>query len=123
MLKFPEFRKRSHVVSKHVAVMGELSRLVEVCSLMDVSELEQELACGDDMQQHWRDVMAKLNSPAIKGPDKLRLGLLYALRYEKSANLHMLLSHETDLCNLPRTHGGRSGGRYMNQPHCCGLWP
>jgi len=63
-----------------------------VCSLMDVSELEQELACGDDMQQHWRDVMAKLNSPAIKGPDKLRLGLLYALRYEKSANLHMLLS-------------------------------
>jgi len=90
MDKFPELRSRSHNVSKHVALMGELARLVEVCSLMDVSQFEQELACADDHTAHWRELMEKLDSPSIKIPDKLRLGLLYALRYETSGNVNMV---------------------------------
>jgi vacuolar protein sorting-associated protein 45 len=90
MDKFPELRSRSHVVSKHVAIMGELARLVQVCSLMDVSQLEQTLACQDDHSLHWRELLERLGSPTVKIPDKLRLGLLYALRYESSANMHML---------------------------------
>jgi hypothetical protein len=35
-------------VSKHVAVLSELARLVEVYGLLDVSQLEQELACNDE---------------------------------------------------------------------------
>jgi vacuolar protein sorting-associated protein 45 len=92
MDKYPELRSQSHNVSKHVAIMGELARLVQVCSLMDVSQLEQELACAEDHQTHWRELLQKLSSPTIKVPDKLRLGLLYALRYEVSGNLHMLQS-------------------------------
>jgi vacuolar protein sorting-associated protein 45 len=91
MDQFPELRSRQHTVSKHVAIMGELARLVESCRLFDVSVLEQNLACHDDHSAHWRDLMGKLNDPGIKVPDKLRLGMLYALRYENSANLHMLL--------------------------------
>jgi vacuolar protein sorting-associated protein 45 len=68
--------------------MGELARLVEVCSLMDVSQFEQELACADDQSVHLKELMDKLASMHIKIPDKLRLGLLYALRYEHSSNLH-----------------------------------
>ena len=90
MEKFPELKTKSHTVSKHVAIMGELARLVEVCSLMDVSQFEQELACADDHTAHWRELMEKLSSSHIKIPDKLRLGLLYALRYETSGNLHMV---------------------------------
>jgi len=90
MDKFPELRSRSHTVSKHVAIMGELARLVQVCSLMDVSQFEQALACSDDHSAHWRELLEKLNAPHIKIPDKLRLGLLYAIRYETIANLHMV---------------------------------
>ena len=90
MDKFPELRSQSHNVSKHVAIMGELARLVEICSLMDVSQFEQELACADDHNAHWRELMEKLDSPNVKIPDKLRLGLLYALRYETSGNLNMV---------------------------------
>ena len=90
MEKYPELRTKSHVVSKHVAIMSELARLVQLCSLMDVSQFEQALACQDDHSSHWRELMEKLASPTIKIPDKLRLSLLYALRYETSANLHML---------------------------------
>ena len=44
---FPEFRKLSGNVSKHVTLVGELSRRVGEDSLLDVSELEQSLACND----------------------------------------------------------------------------
>jgi vacuolar protein sorting-associated protein 45 len=90
MDKFPELRVKSHNVSKHVAIMGELARLVDVCSLMDVSQFEQELACTDDHTSHVRELMEKLNSDSVKMPDKLRLGMLYALRYENSGNLHAM---------------------------------
>jgi vacuolar protein sorting-associated protein 45 len=90
MEKFPELKSRSHTVSKHVAIMGELARLVDVCCLMDVSQFEQELACSEDHHAHWKELMEKLASPHIQIPDKLRLGLLYALRYEISGNLHMV---------------------------------
>jgi vacuolar protein sorting-associated protein 45 len=106
MDKFPELRSRSHNVSKHVAIMGELARLVDICSLMDVSQFEQELACADDHTAHFRELMEKLRSPSVKIPDKLRLGLLYALRYEHSGNIHAVQSAMTkggvppDMCDL-----------------------
>ena len=115
MEKFPELRSRSHTVSKHVAIMGELARLVEICSLMDVSQFEQELACADDQNSHWRELMQKLQSDCIKIPDKLRLGLLFALRYEQSGNIHMLQSamnkggvppDMVDLVNVMLRYGG-----------------
>ena len=45
---YPQFKKMSGTVSKHVTVVGELSRLVSERQLMEVSELEQELACQND---------------------------------------------------------------------------
>lgn len=115
MDKFPELRSRSHNVSKHVAIMGELARLVDVCSLMDVSQFEQELACADDHSSHVRELLEKLRSPSVKIPDKLRLGLLYALRYEHSGNIHMIQSAMSkggvppdmvDLVNVILRYGG-----------------
>jgi vacuolar protein sorting-associated protein 45 len=45
---YPEFRKLSGNVSKHVTLVGELSRRVGEDSLLDVSELEQSLAGNDN---------------------------------------------------------------------------
>lgn len=85
--RYPAFRSQSLNVSKHVSLISELSRLVDVCSLMDVSQLEQDIACNDDRSAQWRELMERFESPAIKVPDKLRLALLYCLRYEGSANV------------------------------------
>lgn len=41
---YPEFRKLSGNVSKHVALVGELSRLVSKHKLLEVGEVEQGLA-------------------------------------------------------------------------------
>ena len=50
---YPEFRKLSGNVSKHVTLVGELSRRVGADGLLDASELEQSLACSDN---HSNDV-------------------------------------------------------------------
>jgi hypothetical protein len=42
--EYPEYRKLGGNVSKHVAVVGELSRLVERDKLLEVGEVEQGLA-------------------------------------------------------------------------------
>jgi vacuolar protein sorting-associated protein 45 len=45
--EYPEFRRLSGNVSKHVTLVGELSRRVEQDNLLEVSELEQSLSCND----------------------------------------------------------------------------
>lgn len=48
MEDYPEFRKLSGNVTKHVTLVGELSRIVNKESLLEISELEQSLACSDN---------------------------------------------------------------------------
>ena len=43
---YPQFRKISGAVSKHVTLVGELSRLTAQNDLLQVSELEQEIVAG-----------------------------------------------------------------------------
>ena len=53
---YPEFRKLSGNVTKHVTLVEQLSRRVSSDSLLDVSELEQSLACNDS---HTNDLKVK----------------------------------------------------------------
>ena len=80
--RYPALRSQSHLVSKHVAILTELNRLVDVCKLLDISQLEQEISCTADHGGHLRELMEKLGSQSVKSPDKLRLALLYITRYE-----------------------------------------
>lgn len=48
MEHYPQFKKMSGTVSKHVTIVSELSRLVNEKSLLDVSEVEQDVACQSD---------------------------------------------------------------------------
>ncbi|KZT09400.1 vacuolar protein sorting-associated protein 45 [Laetiporus sulphureus 93-53] len=80
--EYPEFRKLSGNVSKHVAIVGELSRVVERDRLLDVGEVEQGLATGSGADL--KSVQALIANPLIQPWNKLRLVILYALRYQKS---------------------------------------
>ncbi|GJJ13177.1 hypothetical protein Clacol_007428 [Clathrus columnatus] len=82
--EFPEFRKLGGNVSKHVALVGELSRLVQRDHLLDIGEVEQGLAtaAGADL----KNVQNLLINSSIPAANKLRLVILYALRYQKTAS-------------------------------------
>lgn len=109
--EYPEFRKLGGNVSKHVALVGELSRLVGRDKLLEVGEIEQGLAtsAGADVRVGWshiKESMTKLTPLALQSVqafivdkdvppwNKLRLVILYALRYQKSqtGNIAMLIN-------------------------------
>ncbi|RKP06825.1 Sec1-like protein [Thamnocephalis sphaerospora] len=97
--EYPEFRKLSGNVSKHVTLVGELYRLQLAYKLLEVSELEQNLACNESHASDLRALEKMIADPKIREENKLRLTLLYALRYEKSGNnsiqqLVELLQHQ-----------------------------
>lgn len=96
--EYPEFRKLGGNVSKHVALVGELSRLVEKYKLLDLGEVEQGLASssGADLRVsrsrlsiHSNLISRKaVQSIVVDGnvsaEQKLRIVILFALRYQKS---------------------------------------
>ncbi|KAI1213398.1 Sec1-like protein [Annulohypoxylon truncatum] len=91
--EYPEFRKLSGNVSKHVTLVSELSRRVGAENLLEVSEVEQSLACNDNHATDLRNVQKLIQSPSVTAENKVGLVALYALRYEKhpSNSLAMLV--------------------------------
>mmetsp|Transcript_11388 Transcript_11388/g.47422 ORF Transcript_11388/g.47422 Transcript_11388/m.47422 type:complete len:429 (+) Transcript_11388:637-1923(+) len=93
MMKFvenyPEFKKTSHNVSKHVTLLSELSKVVDRNRLLDVSELEQDIACRESAVEHKAQVLNFLKSYKVTKEDKLKLVLLYSLRYERAGDMHL----------------------------------
>lgn len=80
---YPEFRAKSGNVSKHVNMMGELSRVVDSRHLYEVSPVEQELACGSERNSAYDSIVELLQSNRVREQEQLRLVMLFALRYEK----------------------------------------
>ncbi|KAF5026406.1 hypothetical protein F66182_1534 [Fusarium sp. NRRL 66182] len=90
--EYPEFRKLSGNVSKHVTLVSELSRRVAADNLLEVSELEQSLACNDNHGTDVKNIQRLIQSPNVTPESKVGLVALYALRYQKhpSNSLAML---------------------------------
>ncbi|KAF1809274.1 Sec1-like protein [Eremomyces bilateralis CBS 781.70] len=101
---YPEFRKLSSNVTKHVTLVGELSRRVGGENLLDVSELEQSLACNDNHNTDLKTLQRLIQDPAVPASNKLRLTAIYALRYSKhpSNSTPMLLDLLSVAGNLSR---------------------
>eukprot|EP01006_Ploeotia_vitrea_P019601 TRINITY_DN51813_c0_g1_i1.p1 TRINITY_DN51813_c0_g1~~TRINITY_DN51813_c0_g1_i1.p1 ORF type:complete len:627 (-),score=93.29 TRINITY_DN51813_c0_g1_i1:1333-3156(-) len=86
MHKFPEFKKMGGNVSKHVNLVGAISEEVKQRGLLEISVVEQEIACDNDKQTHYNNLAMLLSKqdPPIAPQDALRLVLLFVLRYEKT---------------------------------------
>lgn len=76
----------SGAVTKHVALMTEVNNVIERRDLMKVSALEQSLACEQDHSNAIVAVRDILQDHSIMFDDKLRILMLYALRYESVSN-------------------------------------
>ncbi|KAI5701404.1 hypothetical protein M8J75_009075 [Diaphorina citri] len=83
---YPQFKKMSGTVSKHVALVSELSNIVEQRNLLEISELEQELACQEQHTVHLSKLRKLLTSGKIRDVEAVRLVMLYAIRYEHHSN-------------------------------------
>ncbi|TFK40537.1 Sec1-like protein [Crucibulum laeve] len=96
--EYPEFRKLGGNVSKHVALVGELSRLVGRDKLLEVGEVEQGLATSSGAD--FRSVQAIVTDNGVPTWNKLRVVILFALRYQKTQTANI-----ASLINLMLTNG------------------
>ncbi|KAI3508890.1 hypothetical protein L1887_23911 [Cichorium endivia] len=87
---YPEYRKMQGNVSKHVTLVTEMSKIVEERKLMLVSQTEQELACNGGQGAAFEAVTNLLNNENVSDIDRLRLVMLYALRYEKESPVQLM---------------------------------
>lgn len=83
---YPQFKKMSGTVSKHVTVVGELSRLVGSKNLLEISECEQDIACQNDHTNALQRVKQLIKHPKTNSLDALRLVALYTLKYKSHSN-------------------------------------
>ncbi|KAK4188680.1 Sec1-like protein [Podospora australis] len=104
--EYPEFRKLSGNVSKHVTLVSELSRRVGKENLLEVSELEQSIACNDNHAADLKNIQTQIQSPSVPPENKVHLVSLYALRYAKhpSNALPMLVDLLSAAGNVPPRH-------------------
>lgn len=80
--EYPEFSRLSGTVTRHVALMAELSRLVEKQALLEVSELQQDMAVNQDHGRHLKRITEMINNNKSDKAHLMHLVMLYALRYE-----------------------------------------
>lgn len=100
---YPQFKKMSGTVSKHVRVIGELSDQTVQRMLLEVSELEQEMACRADHSAQLQRVKKLVADEKVAVKDALKLVALYSLRYERHANCDI-----TGLLQTIKTRGGKA---------------
>ncbi|KHJ92134.1 Sec1 family protein [Oesophagostomum dentatum] len=106
--EYPQFKKISGTVSKHVTLVGELSKIVANQNLLEISEVEQSIVAEGDHSRCLERIRALINHPKTTSLNALRLVLLYALRFEGNPNndlngLVNLLRRDTDSANIVRS--------------------
>ncbi|VDM21350.1 unnamed protein product [Hydatigera taeniaeformis] len=89
---YPDFRKASGTVEMHVAIVSELSQIVKSRSLLEISEVEQELVCQNSHSTSFNRIRSLVSDSRIKNGDALRLVILYSLRYELNLREISMLS-------------------------------
>ncbi|EPZ35056.1 Sec1-like 2 domain-containing protein [Rozella allomycis CSF55] len=100
--EYPEFRKLSGNVSKHVTLVSYLSSIVEERDLLHLSEIEQSIACTDNRLNDFKNICSAIENEKIKDDNKVRLVMIYALRYEKVPNNQLnILIENLQKRNIP----------------------
>eukprot|EP00762_Andalucia_godoyi_P002215 ANDGO_07494.mRNA.1 Vacuolar protein sorting-associated protein 45 len=83
--RMPDLKTKASMVHKHVTIMSELNKIVGHRNLFDISAIEQDLACQEDHSTAVRRVRDALDSSRTDNFDRLKLVLLYTLRYQRDS--------------------------------------
>jgi vacuolar protein sorting-associated protein 45 len=90
--KIPEKKKECAEITKHTNIVFELSELMDKRHLLELSEIEQDLACHNNRSNHYNKLVEAIKNNNFTPYDKAKLFILYALRYEgdNNANIYNL---------------------------------
>lgn len=84
--KYPEFKKLSGNVAKHMAIVGELDKQLASHNIWDISEVEQNLVVHKEYQDDYDSLLKLLRDPKVLDDYKLKLGCIFLLRHDELGN-------------------------------------
>lgn len=87
LTKFPQYRKLSENILKHLNLLSEIDKQILNQSLWEVGELQQDLACGSGESNHLElksKLMEILESNKTNTINKIKLILLYSIRFHNN---------------------------------------
>lgn len=79
--KYPEFRKLSGNVSKHMTIVGELDKQLRARKIWEISEIEQNLSVHKDNNEDFQSLLGLLREPSIDSFYKVKLACIYITRH------------------------------------------
>eukprot|EP00759_Apiculatamorpha_spiralis_P002156 PhF_6_TR10803/c0_g1_i1/m.17391/K12479/VPS45; vacuolar protein sorting-associated protein 45 len=81
----PQHRLLGSAVSKHVSIVTQVGEVLRGRGLFNIGVLEQDIACNNSHNEHWRELVELINTSGRTTPnDVLRVAMVYFLRYEKN---------------------------------------
>ena len=86
----PEKQRQSLEATKHTFIGYALNQIVESKQLLSLSPLEQDIACNNNKDFHFKQIVNFIENPKINSLDKARLFMLYNLRYEGDSSIKEL---------------------------------
>lgn len=87
----PEKKKQSAEITKHTNIIYELTDLMHKKYLLEISSLEQEIACNNNKKDQFTKLTAIIKNHLYSHLDKARVCLLYAFRYEGDPTIKQLV--------------------------------
>uniref|UniRef100_A0A8C9GSZ0 Vacuolar protein sorting-associated protein 45 n=1 Tax=Piliocolobus tephrosceles TaxID=591936 RepID=A0A8C9GSZ0_9PRIM len=79
---FPNYKKLSNNVTKHVNILHSLSTILEKRQLFMISEIEQDIFMYNKKNEHIKKVLDLIKNDKYTNYDVLRVSLLFCLKYE-----------------------------------------
>ncbi|KAL3241125.1 Vps45p [Nakaseomyces bracarensis] len=79
--KYPEFRKLSGNVSKHMTIVGELDKQLKSHKIWEISEIEQNISVHKDNSEDFQSLIVLLREPSIDKYYKVKLVCIYITRH------------------------------------------
>lgn len=90
----PEVKKEAGNANKHVDIVGDLSKQINIRKLLMVGEVEQTMLAKDQKNDSYKEIVNLMEDAGVKTYDLMRLILLFCVKYEgdsKASELKELL--------------------------------
>lgn len=85
MLKMPEMTKYLSEIKKHSEIFKRINQEIELKNLYELSGLQQDISVENDRAEQFESVLEMINNEKITNNDKIKLAMLYCIKYSSDS--------------------------------------
>ncbi|KAK6464605.1 vacuolar protein sorting associated protein [Scheffersomyces coipomensis] len=98
LTKFPEFKKLSSNILKHLNIISEIDKEVNNQNMWEIGELQQTIICELDNHQNIKSRLIEiLDNSKITTINKIKLVLLFSIRFHNTNDLSLFTAKLNDI--------------------------